>query len=130
MATTIALAISAVLAPFWARRRLRADQEAAAGPVHDASGRWLGALFFIQRGDWRMAALLFGIGNIGFAASLAFYDSLLPHVASETKSIACPQPATPSATLAAAAACAERRVDHSPSTFGLPMRRWRRGCPF
>src|SRR4030095_7970104 len=42
-----------------------------------------GALFFIQRGDWQMAALLFGVGNIGFAASLAFYDSLLRHGASE-----------------------------------------------
>ena len=25
--------------------------------------------------------MLFGIGNIGFAASLTFYDSLLPHIA-------------------------------------------------
>jgi UMF1 family MFS transporter len=70
MATTIALAISAVLAP-------------VLGAFVFLGALASGALFFIQRGDWRAAALFFGIGNIGFAASLAFYDSLLPHIASE-----------------------------------------------
>lgn len=39
------------------------------------------AMAFIQRGDWRFAAILFVIGNIGVSGSLVFYDSLLPHVA-------------------------------------------------
>jgi UMF1 family MFS transporter len=35
----------------------------------------------IGRGHWQYAAVLFVIGNIGIAASLVFYDSLLPHIA-------------------------------------------------
>ena len=38
-------------------------------------------MFFIQRGDWVLAALLFAVANIGVAASLVFSDSLLPHIA-------------------------------------------------
>ena len=38
-------------------------------------------MFFIQRGDWVLAALLFALANIGAASSLVFADSLLPHVA-------------------------------------------------
>jgi len=84
MATTIALAISAVLAPVLGAVADYAPVKKRLLGVFMAIGALAsGALFFIQRGDWQMAALLFGIGNIGFAASLAFYDSLLPHVASE-----------------------------------------------
>jgi UMF1 family MFS transporter len=35
----------------------------------------------IGRGDWLYAAALFTIANIGVAASIVFYDSLLPHIA-------------------------------------------------
>ena len=84
MATTIALAISAVLAPVLGAVADYAPVKKRLLGLFMAIGALAsGALFFIQRGDWQMAALLFGIGNIGFAASLAFYDSLLPHVASE-----------------------------------------------
>jgi MFS transporter, UMF1 family len=40
-----------------------------------------GGLFFIEHGDWLPAMILFGAANLGAAASLVFYDSLLPHVA-------------------------------------------------
>jgi MFS transporter, UMF1 family len=40
------------------------------------------AMFFIQRGDWILAAALFVIGNIGVTSTLAFYNSLLPGIAS------------------------------------------------
>lgn len=40
-----------------------------------------GALYFVGRGDWIMAALLYGVGNFGFTGSLVYYDSLLPHIA-------------------------------------------------
>jgi UMF1 family MFS transporter len=36
----------------------------------------------IGRGDWQYAAAMFIVGNIAMAASLVFYDSLLPHLAS------------------------------------------------
>lgn len=39
------------------------------------------AMFFIERGDWLLASLLFGLANVGATASFVFYDSLLPHVA-------------------------------------------------
>ena len=38
-------------------------------------------LFFVQQGDWLMAALLFGAANIGAQGAFVFYDSLLGHVA-------------------------------------------------
>ncbi|MDZ4159293.1 MAG: MFS transporter, partial [Anaerolineaceae bacterium] len=38
-------------------------------------------LYFVQSGDWMLASLLFIFGNIGFAGSLVYYDSLLPHIA-------------------------------------------------
>ena len=40
------------------------------------------ALALIQTGDWLMAALLFGAGQVGATGSFVFYDSLLPHIAS------------------------------------------------
>lgn len=38
-------------------------------------------LYFVRTGDWLMASLFFVVGEIGFAGSLVFYDSLLPHIA-------------------------------------------------
>ncbi|HEX2981555.1 MAG TPA: MFS transporter, partial [Anaerolineaceae bacterium] len=38
-------------------------------------------LYFVRTGDWLMAALFFIFGDIGFAGSIVFYDSLLPHIA-------------------------------------------------
>jgi UMF1 family MFS transporter len=38
-------------------------------------------LFFVRTGDWLMASIFFILGDLGFAGSLVFYDSLLPHIA-------------------------------------------------
>ncbi len=38
-------------------------------------------LYFVGTGDYLLASLFFIFGNIGFAGSLVFYDSLLPHIA-------------------------------------------------
>ena len=84
IATTIALSISAVLAPVLGAVADYAPLKKRLLAIFMTVGALAsGGLFFVGRGDWRAAALLFGVGNIGFAASLAFYDSLLPHVASE-----------------------------------------------
>ena len=40
-------------------------------------------MFFIESGDWRLATVLYVLGNIGVAGSIVFYESLLPHVARE-----------------------------------------------
>ena len=81
--TTLALSFVAVLAP-------------VLGALADFAGikkKMLGAcvglgvvatacMFFIQQGDWVLAALLFAFANIGVTSSLVFADSLLPHIAS------------------------------------------------
>ncbi|MGZ8939884.1 MAG: MFS transporter [Limisphaerales bacterium] len=40
-------------------------------------------MFFIQRGNWISALVLFVIANFGANGSFVFYDSLLPHLASD-----------------------------------------------
>ena len=40
-------------------------------------------MFWIERGDWKLALVLFVIGNVGVAGSIVFYESLLPHLVSE-----------------------------------------------
>ncbi len=81
--TFIALSITAVLSP-------------VLGAVADFAGvkkKMLGAflalgvvatacMFFVHRGDWLLAAILFAVANIGVTASFVFYDSFLPHIAS------------------------------------------------
>jgi UMF1 family MFS transporter len=38
-------------------------------------------LFWVERGDWLLAAVLFVLANVGLNGSFVFYDALLPHVA-------------------------------------------------
>lgn len=80
--TSISLLVAAVLGPIL-------------GAVADFSGakkRFLAIfmaigvagtalLYFVQSGDWLMASIFFVLGELGFAGSLVFYDSLLPHIA-------------------------------------------------
>jgi len=40
-------------------------------------------MFFIGRGDWKLAIVLFILGNIAVTGALVFYESLLPHIARE-----------------------------------------------
>jgi UMF1 family MFS transporter len=44
-----------------------------------------GAMFFISRGDWLFALVLFVIGNVGVAGTIVFYESLLPHLVPENE---------------------------------------------
>lgn len=39
------------------------------------------AMWFIEDGDWALALMLFGLGNVAVAGSIVFYESLLPHIA-------------------------------------------------
>ena len=41
------------------------------------------SMFFIDRGEWRLAMILFIVASIGAFGSMAFYDALLPHIAAE-----------------------------------------------
>jgi UMF1 family MFS transporter len=38
-------------------------------------------LFFVQQGDWLLAAVLFALANIGAQGAFLFYDALLGHIA-------------------------------------------------
>jgi UMF1 family MFS transporter len=82
--TTIALAISAVLAPLLgAVADFTPIKKRLLGIFMSVGSVASAGLALVHEGDWLYAAVIFAIGNIGFAASLTFYDSLLPHVASE-----------------------------------------------
>jgi UMF1 family MFS transporter len=82
IATTIGLAIIAVLSP------LLGTIADYAGAKKKLLGGFMllgvaavGMMYFVQRGDWLLAAVLFILANIGANGSFVFYDSLLPHVA-------------------------------------------------
>ena len=81
-ATTVALTIIAVLSPVLGAI---ADYAAIKKPmlaVFLAIGVIATAcMFFIHRGDWVLALILFMLGNIGVYGTFTFYDSLLPHIA-------------------------------------------------
>ena len=80
--TTIALTISALLAPLLGALADYAPvKKRLLGLFAGIGCMAAGALALTSRGDWLAAAVLFGIGNVGFTASLTFYDSLLPHLA-------------------------------------------------
>lgn len=82
--TTIALSVSALLAPFLGAVADYAPIKKRLLGLFTAIGCVAaGCLALVTRGDWLLAAVCFGIGNIGFTASLTFYDSLLPHIARE-----------------------------------------------
>ena len=80
--TAMALLVVALLAP-------------VLGAISDATGgkkRYLAffaglgilataSFLCIGESDWQLAGLLFIAGNVGFAGSIVFYESLLPHIA-------------------------------------------------
>lgn len=80
--TAIAGLLAAVLSPILG----------AVADFQGAKKRWLsgfmvlgvistGLLFFVGKGDWLLASMLFILADVGFAGSLVFYDALLPFVA-------------------------------------------------
>jgi UMF1 family MFS transporter len=82
-ATTIAKVIVALLAPllgavadYAAVKKRMLAAFLALGVVSTS------LMYFIHRGDWQFAAVLFILANVGAAGSFVFYDSLLPHIAS------------------------------------------------
>jgi UMF1 family MFS transporter len=83
-ATTIAILIVAVVAPLLGAVADYAPVKKRLLTLFMAIGAVAtGAMFFITRGDWQLALLLFIIVNVGVAGSIVFYESLLPHIASE-----------------------------------------------
>src|SRR5688500_9017461 len=82
-ATTIAIVIVAVVAPLLGAVADRAPIKKRLLAVFLAGGAAsTAAMFFLTRGDWLLALVLFVITNVGVAGSIVFYDSLLPHIVS------------------------------------------------
>lgn len=82
IATTIALAVSAAIAPvLGAIADARAAKKTLLGAFMLLGVVATAAMAGIGRGDWALALGLFVVGNIAVTGSFAFYDSLLPHIA-------------------------------------------------
>jgi UMF1 family MFS transporter len=83
-ATTISLACIAVLSPvLGALADYRAAKKKFLLAFLTLGVTTTGLLFFIEQGDWLPGLILFGVANIGVNGSYVFYDSLLPHIASD-----------------------------------------------
>jgi UMF1 family MFS transporter len=81
-ATTWAILAVAVIAPLLGAVADRAPLKKTFLAVFLAIGATAtAAMYFITRGDWILALVLFVISNIGVAGSVVFYESLLPHIA-------------------------------------------------
>ncbi|HSL20794.1 MAG TPA: MFS transporter [Vicinamibacterales bacterium] len=83
-ATTIAILIVAIVAPVLGAiadyAGVRKKMLAAFMAFGAAAA---GAMYGIGRGDWLFALVLFVGANVGVAGSIVFYESLLPHIASQ-----------------------------------------------
>jgi MFS transporter, UMF1 family len=80
--TTIALTIVACLSPLLGAYADYAGVKKRLMAVFVAIGvTATAAMFYVERGDFRLAEWLFLVANIGISGSFVFYDSLLPHVA-------------------------------------------------
>jgi UMF1 family MFS transporter len=85
-ATTIAIVIVALAAPLLGAIADYAALKKRMLAVFVAIGAAAtAAMAGIGQGDWLLALLLFVIGNVGVAGSIVFYESLLPHIASEAE---------------------------------------------
>ena len=83
-ATTIAIVIVAVVAPLLGAVADYAAVKKRFLAIFLAIGAAAtAAMYFIGRGDWLLALVLFVIGNVGVAGSIVFYESLLPHLVGE-----------------------------------------------
>jgi MFS transporter, UMF1 family len=83
-ATTISIVIVAVVAPLLGAVADYAAMKKRLLAIFLAIGAAAtGAMYFIGRGDWLFALVLFVIGNVGVAGSIVFYESILPHLVGE-----------------------------------------------
>jgi UMF1 family MFS transporter len=83
-ATTWAILIVAILAPLLGAIADYAAVKKKFLAVFLALGAAaIAAMFFISRGEWLFALVLFVLANVGVAGSIVFYESLLPHLVSD-----------------------------------------------
>ncbi len=84
IATTLGLALIALLAPFLgAFADVRAVKKKMIATFVGIGVAAVACMFFIHKGDWLFASVLFVLANIGANGSMIFYDAMLPHIADE-----------------------------------------------
>jgi UMF1 family MFS transporter len=84
LATALGIGIVALLAPvLGAVADFRGNKKRMLGVFLAVGVSATIGMYFIGEGEWRFAAGLFVIGNIGVTATLVFYNSLLPYIARE-----------------------------------------------
>jgi len=84
LTTTVSLAIIAVLAPvLGAIADYAAVKKRMLGFFMGVGVSAVALMYFIDRGEWLLASVLFAAANIGANGSFVMYDALLPHVARE-----------------------------------------------
>ncbi len=82
IATTVGLVIIALLAPVLGTiADYAAVKKRMLGTFLGIGVSAVACMYFVQQGDWLLAAILFIVANIGANGSFVFYDALLPHVA-------------------------------------------------
>ena len=85
-ANTIVAVVLAVLSPILgAVSDYVAAKKRMLGASMIVGAAAVAGMFFVQQGDYRLALVLFVISLIGATASTVFYDSLLPHIASDSE---------------------------------------------
>ena len=83
-ATTLAILIVAIVAPvLGAVADYTAIKKQLLAVFLAIGAAATGAMYWIGRGDWQFALVLFVIGNVGVAGTIVFYESLLPHLVEE-----------------------------------------------
>jgi MFS transporter, UMF1 family len=83
-ATTLSILIVAVITPLLgAVADYAAMKKRLLGIFLAVGALATGAMYFITRGDWLFALVLFVVGNVGVAGSIVFYESILPHLVGE-----------------------------------------------
>jgi UMF1 family MFS transporter len=80
--TTIGMTIIAVLSPILGTMAdFNGRKKAMLGGFLLLGSLACAGMFFIYRGQWLLASVLFTLANIGANGSYVFYDALLPHIA-------------------------------------------------
>src|SRR6185312_2489959 len=83
-ATTWSILIVAVIAPpLGAIADYRPLKKRFLGVFVAIGASATAAMYFIGRGDWLYALVLFVIVNVGSAGAFVFYEAMLPHLASK-----------------------------------------------
>ena len=82
LATTVGMTLIALISPILgAFADYSAQKKRLLGLFQFIGLTAVAWMYFIHKGDWLLASILFVVANIGANGSFVFYDALLPHIA-------------------------------------------------